>query len=80
VEITVNVPDELVAEAEARGITAETFIRSLIENATRSSGSHQSPPKPDLESFFHEMAAHTNAILQLPDEAFTREGIYQDHD
>jgi hypothetical protein len=34
----------------------------------------------NLEKFFEEMAAHSDKIPLLPDEAFTRESFYQDHD
>ncbi len=34
----------------------------------------------NLEKIFEEMAAHSDKIPLLPDEAFTRESFYQDHD
>jgi hypothetical protein len=33
-----------------------------------------------MEEFFRVMAAHSDKIPQLPDEAFTRESFYRDHD
>jgi hypothetical protein len=36
--------------------------------------------KMDMEAFIRGMAAHSDKIPQLPDEAFTRESFYQDHD
>jgi len=32
-----------------------------------------------LNDFFDEMAAHSAKISPLPDEAFTRESFYADH-
>jgi len=32
-----------------------------------------------LNDFFDEMAAHSAKIPALPDEAFTRESFYADH-
>lgn len=36
--------------------------------------------KMDIETFLTEMAANSEKLPQLPDEAFTRESFYQDHD
>jgi hypothetical protein len=33
-----------------------------------------------MEAFFKAMAANSDKLPQLPDEAFTRERFYQDHD
>jgi len=81
-QITIEIPDELAAEAKARGMTPEGYVRSLIDG-----GLHTDPaplplakPKRDLEAFFRALAANSDKIPQLPDEAFTRESFYQDHD
>jgi hypothetical protein len=34
----------------------------------------------DMATFLREMASFSDKIPQLPDEAFTRESFYQDHD
>jgi hypothetical protein len=81
-QITIEIPDELAAKAEARGLTPESYVRSLIEDAVGTSPLPLPPAKPrmDMERFFEAMAAHSDKIPQLPDEAFTRESFYQDHD
>jgi hypothetical protein len=81
-QVTVEISDEFAAEAQARGLTPESFVRTLIEDASRSAITPLPPAKPktDLESFFKAMAAHSEKIPQRPDEAFTRESLYQDHD
>jgi hypothetical protein len=33
-----------------------------------------------MQAFYDALAAHSDKIPQLPDEAFTRESFYQDHD
>jgi hypothetical protein len=80
--ITLEIPDELAAQAEARGLSTESYVRSLIDNAGLGLPTSLPPAKPkmDLEPFFKAMAAHSDHIPQLPDEAFTRESFYQDHD
>jgi hypothetical protein len=76
-QVTVNIPDELAAEVRARGESPETFIIRLVEEASRAA---QNGTFPDgdglLDRFFTAMAAHSEKIPQLPDEAFTRESFY----
>jgi hypothetical protein len=78
VQITVDIPDEIVAEVEARGLTPESYVRGLIENAVAKP--EGAAGRRDMHAFFRAMAAHSEKIPQLPDEAFTRESFYQDHD
>jgi hypothetical protein len=81
-QIKVEIPDELAAQVQARGMTPECYVRSLIDNAARTALASlpQSAPKIDMKTFLQEMAAHSDKIPQLPDEALTRESFYQDHD
>ena len=37
-------------------------------------------PRMSIEEFLDAMASHSDKIPVLPDEAFTRESFYQDHD
>jgi hypothetical protein len=81
-QITIEIPDELIAKAQARGLTPEGFVRRLIDDAERSIPLPLPPAKPriDMATFLREMSVHSDKIPQLPDEAFTRESFYQDHD
>jgi hypothetical protein len=81
-QITVEIPDELAAQAQERGLTPESYVRSLIDNAVRTAPAPLTPAKPkmDMKEFFEAMSAYSDKIPQLPDEAFTRESFYQDHD
>lgn len=81
-QITVEIPDELAAQVQARGLTPESYVRGLIEDAVRVQTTSSAPAerKMDMEAFIRGMAAHSDKIPQLPDEAFTRESFYQDHD
>jgi hypothetical protein len=83
-QITVEIPDELAAQVQARGLTPESYVRGLIEDAARAEeetpGIARPKRKMDIESFIKAMAEHSEKIPQLPDEAFTRESFYQDHD
>jgi hypothetical protein len=80
-EITVTIPDEVAVEARARGLTPESFVEELVREQAIT-------PKPSisreerlakLEKFFDEISANSENIPLLPDEAFTRESFYSDH-
>jgi hypothetical protein len=90
-QITVTIPDEVVADAQARGLTPESYVEKLIANQNLGSKSHHDLASSsdsintaqrldDLERFFEGISAHSDKIPLLPDEAFTRESIYSDHD
>lgn len=72
---------QLAAEAQAHGLGPERYVEQLI--AERTAKPHVQAGAASrlaaLEKFFEEMAAHSDKIPHLPDEAFTRESFYQDH-
>ena len=77
--ITVTIPDELAARVQACGFALETYMRELLENAV---GATSTPPRSsasarDMAVFFEAMAADSDQIPQLPDEAFTRKSFYR---
>jgi predicted trehalose synthase len=83
-QITVEIPDEIVAQAKASGQTPEVYVQSLLFR--REPGPAPLLPfkfrrkKISIEEFFQGMAAHSEQIPPLPEEAYTRESFYQDHD
>lgn len=81
-QVTVNIPDEIAAQARLRGQSPESFVSGLVGDAVRSAPAARPPaePKMTMEEFLRVMAANSDKIPQLPDEAFTRESFYQDHD
>ncbi len=81
-QITVTIPDDFAAQVKARGLTPEGYVENLIaEQAITPPFSADTVDRlADLELFFKEMAAHSDKIPILPDEALTRESFYQDHD
>ena len=78
-QITVSISDEVAAQVEARGLSPESYFARAIEDAVRAV-SNGPQPKRDMQAFFRDIAAYSEKIPQLPDEAFTRESFYQDHD
>jgi hypothetical protein len=77
--ITVTIPDELAAQAQARGISIEAYVESLVEEAGRKSLSSHPPRTPEqIDAFFEAMAEGSKGLPPLPTESFTRESFYRD--
>ncbi|HEV2620399.1 MAG TPA: hypothetical protein VGU23_10735 [Acidobacteriaceae bacterium] len=80
-QVTINIPEELAAQVQLRGLTPQGYVEHLLaeqglEKLTR-------PPKLSLEEFdasLDELAQYSDKIPSLPDAALSRESFYQDHD
>jgi hypothetical protein len=83
-QITVTIPDEFAAQVRARGMTPESYVESLIDDAAGVAPTGSGPIRPknkmDMQTFLRKMAEFSDKVPVLPDEAFTRESFYQDHD
>lgn len=81
VQITVTIPDELAAQVRSRGLTPESYVEHLL---AEQAASDPTPPAGDsLQEFdaaLDQLARFSAKIPDLPDEALSRESIYQDHD
>jgi hypothetical protein len=78
-ELAPELEQRIIAQAAARGVSLEAYLQSLIEAAALV----VSPDDSTLEEFEADMDAFsegTEGLSVLPPEAFTREGIYGDHD
>jgi hypothetical protein len=78
-QVTVEIPDELTEQVKQRGETPEQFVESLVQSAIGLIPSQKSP-KLTLDQMLDRLAINSDKIPQLPDEAFTRESFYPDHD
>jgi hypothetical protein len=80
VDITPEVQAELARQAAALGRAVEAYAASLLEEAVHLPAGTARLSQDRLENTFQEMAQFSHKIPALPDEAFTRESLYQDHD
>lgn len=80
VDITPAVQAELARQAAVRGSAIEAYAASLLEEAARLPNGGGGLSEDRLENTLREMAQFSHKILPLPDEAFTRASLYQDHD
>lgn len=80
IQLEPKVEAQLIAEARSRGLSPETYVEQLITERTIEAQSRNGSANrlASLEKFFDEMAAYSDKLPQLPDEAFTRESFYQD--
>ena len=81
VQLRPEIEARLAAEAEARGVEVQVYVERLLEQAiTTGTVPPRRRTREEMRAFFEAMAANSDKIPQLPDEAFTRESFYQDHD
>jgi hypothetical protein len=78
VDITPEVEAELARQAAAHGRAVDAYVVSLIEEAVHPPASKLNQDR--LEATLREMAQFSHKIPSLPDDAFTRESMYRDHD
>ena len=80
-EITVNIPDELAAQAHARGVPLETYVEELLAQqvARRSPGVRRPRTPEEIRAWLDSLCQFSEKIPALP-EVISREWIYQDHD
>jgi hypothetical protein len=82
-QVTVEIPNEAVAQAKAQGLAVETYVQSLVEQAQPPTGD-KSPrrrwTREEMRAWLDEMAQFSDEIPAMPGETFSREMIYQDHD
>jgi len=81
VQITVNIPAELAAQAQARGLSLETYVEELLaQQAARPSAGIQRRRTPqEIRAWLDSLSQFSEKIPPLP-EVISREWIYQDHD
>jgi post-segregation antitoxin (ccd killing protein) len=79
-EIKVNIPDDLAAQARARGLKLEAYVEEILASrVTPRSTANQQPRTPEeFQAWLESVAQFSDKIPPLP-ETISREWIYQDH-
>ena len=80
VEVKPEVHAELSRQADSQGIDVNVYAASLLEKAADVGRDSKIMTPERLEQFLKKMAQFSHKTPSLPDEAFSRESIYQDHD
>jgi hypothetical protein len=80
IELKPEVQAELDRQAAARGVKFETYAAGLLEDAADLRPKGKLPTVEEMEETLRELAQYSDKIPLLPEEAFSRESMYQDHD
>ena len=80
VDVKPEVEAELARQAAEHGLQIEAHVAGLLEDAANLSANPKRLTLSKLDKAIQELAQFSHKIPVLPDEAFTRESIYQDHD
>jgi len=79
IELKPEVEERLGREASARGVSMEAYVEDLIERQVSGTGKAPSVGLEDLDRVLDALAEGSEGRPTLPPEAYTREGIYQEH-
>ncbi len=78
--VTVNIPDELAAEAKARGLSLEAYVQEILAQQLARPAETRQPRTPEeIRAWLDSLAQFSDKIPSLP-ETVSREWLYQDHD
>ncbi|MGC1415297.1 MAG: hypothetical protein WA817_08450 [Candidatus Acidiferrum sp.] len=79
-EVTLKIPDELLAEAKSRGLPIEDYIHQILVKQLPSPPEDTSRPRTpeQIRAWLDSLAQFSDKIPPLPEE-ISRDWIYQDH-
>jgi post-segregation antitoxin (ccd killing protein) len=79
--VTVNIPDELAAQAKSRGLSLEAYVQEILEQqlAAHPAAVRLQRTPEEIRAWLDSLAQFSDKIPPLP-ESISREWIYQDHD
>lgn len=80
-KISVKVPDELAARANALGLALEAYVEQILMEQIVEPKTESPTPRSqqEIRAWLDSLAQFSDKIPPLP-ENITREWIYQDHD
>jgi post-segregation antitoxin (ccd killing protein) len=79
-EITVKIPDEIAAQARARGLQVEAYIEEILAQqvGVQPLGTSRPQTPAEIRAWLDSLAQFSDKIPPLP-EIISREWIYQEH-
>jgi hypothetical protein len=80
-EVTVKIPDEIVARAKAQGMRVEVYVQEILAQQAAASAPAESRPRSpeEIRAWLDSIAQFSDKIPPLP-ENISREWLYQEHD
>jgi hypothetical protein len=79
-DIKPEVQAELSRQAAARGVDIGSYAARLLEEAAHTPAGAKTLSASQLDVTLQELAQFSHKIPLLPDDAFSRESLYRDHD
>jgi len=80
INIKPEVREELGRQAAAQGVDLGDYAANLLEEAAHLAAGAKKLSLEQLDKALEEIAQFSDKIPSLPDEAFSRESLYRDHD
>ena len=80
IDIKPEIQAELGRHAAAHGVDIVAYAASLLEEAAQFPVRSMVLSASQLDKTLEEIAQFSHKIPSLPDEAFSRESLYRDHD
>jgi hypothetical protein len=80
INVTPDIETELTRQAAAHGVDLDAYAATLLEEAAHMGAASKKLSPDQLDRTLQELAQFTHKIPILPDEAFSRESLYRDHD
>jgi hypothetical protein len=80
IDIKPEVQAELSRQAAAHGVDIVAYAASLLEEAAQTHSPAKRLNRSQLDETLRELGQFSQKIPLLPDEAFSRENLYRDHD
>ncbi|MFY9644078.1 MAG: hypothetical protein WAK29_02815 [Terriglobales bacterium] len=79
--VTVNIPDELAAQAKARGLSLEAYVQEILAQQVVASApaAQRLRTADEVRAWLDSLSQFSERIPALP-TTISREWIYQDHD
>ena len=81
-QVTLDIPDEVAAQAKAHGVPVEAYVERLVKQAAfqTSEMARRKMTDEEIQAWLDELTQFSDKIPPMPRETFSREMIYQDHD
>jgi hypothetical protein len=80
IDIKPEVQAELHRQAAAHGVDIAAYAANLLEEAARLPAGSKALSWQQLDQTLQELTQFSHKIPLLPDDAFSRESLYRDHD
>jgi hypothetical protein len=78
-DIVVKIPDEIAAQAKARGLKVEVYVQEILAQQVQNAKNRTPRTPTEIQAWLDSLAQFSDRIPPLP-EAISRDWIYQDHD